>query len=230
MTEEQIQPQSIQDLKPKMQLNGVVKETYLYGAVVDLGLDYDGMVHISQLSPKRVNRVADVVEPGDDVTVWVTDIKPNKGRIGLTMVKPPDVTWSELKDGQVYTGSVTRLESYGAFVDIGAERPGLLHVREMSSGYVRHPSELVSMGEDIEVRVVKVDRRRHRIDLSMMGIHEEIIDAINDNEEPAQTTMEAALLQAKSRKRARARRAKRKQPDLSEREDILTRTLKDHAK
>ncbi len=231
MTEEQVQSQSIQDLKPKMQLNGVVKETYLYGAVVDLGLEYDGMVHISQLSPKRVNRVADVVEPGDDVTVWVTDIKPSKGRIGLTMVKPPDVTWSELKDGQVYTGSVTRLESYGAFIDIGAERPGLLHVREMSSGYVRHPSELVSLGEDVEVRVVKVDRRRHRIDLSMLDIHEAVMDAMDDNEEPTQTAMEVALQQARSRKRTRERRGKRKQqPDLSEREDILARTLKEHAK
>jgi len=231
VTEEQVQPQSIQDVEPKMQLKGVVKETHLYGAVIDLGLEYDGMVHISQLSPKRVNRVADVVEPGDNVTVWVTDVKPNKGRIGLTMVKPPDVTWSELKDGQIYTGNVTRLESYGAFVDIGAERPGLLHVREMSSGYVRHPSELLSMGDDVEVRILKVDRRRHRIDLSMLGIQDEVMAGIQAEaeKEPMMTSMEIALEQAQSRKRKSDRRAKRKQPDLSDREDILARTLKEHS-
>ena len=109
---------SITDLKPKMCLQGTVKETQLYGAVIDIGLEYDGVVHISQLTPGRVNRVTDVVQPGDDVTVWVTKVSPGKGRIGLTMVKPPKVDWPELAAEQVHTGTVTRLESYGAFVDI----------------------------------------------------------------------------------------------------------------
>lgn len=225
---------SIVDLKPKMCLRGTVKETQLYGAVIDIGLEYDGVVHISQLSPGRINRVTDVVQPGDSVTVWVTKVSPGQGRIGLTMIEPPGVDWPELAAGQIYTGSVTRIESYGAFVDIGAERAGLLHVREMSAGYIRHPSELVKLGDEVQVRVLKVDRRKKRIDLTMMGIQDEIEDA-GEDEEPAQTAMEIALQRAQTQQQEdqedEHHPGKRdRRPDLSEREDILARTLRQHSK
>jgi ribosomal protein S1 len=156
------QPHSITDLQPKMRLQGTVKQTQLYGAVLDIGLEYDGVVHISQLAPERVNRVTDVVKPGDNVTVWVTKVNPEKRYIGLTMIEPPRVDWHDLAENQVHTGTVIRLESYGAFVDVGAKRPGLLHVREMASGYVRHPSELVKINEEVQVRILKLDRRKRR--------------------------------------------------------------------
>ena len=233
MTEEFAQPNSIADLKSKMCLQGVVKETQLYGAVVDIGLEYDGVVHISQLSPNRVNRVTDVVQPGDTVTVWITKVSPGKGRIGLTMVKPPKVEWNELAEEQVHRGSVTRIEPYGAFVDIGAERAGLLHVREMASGYVRHPSEIVQIGEEIDVRILKLDRRKKRIDLTLMGIQDAVEEDDAEEEEPTQTAMEIALNRARTEKPGRSRRQEkftRRRPNLSDREDILARTLKQHSK
>ncbi len=234
---EQTQPQSIADLRPKMQLQGTVKETQMYGAVVDIGLERNGLVHISQLAPQRVNRVTDVVHPGDSVSVWVTKVDPEHGHIALTMVKPPDVDWRELTEGQIHTGKVTRMEPYGVFVDIGAERPGLLHVREMSEGYVRHPSELVKIGDEVQVRILKLDRRKHRIDLTMNGIDEEqaMQDAADEEEEiePARTAMEIALENAQSRpsqRRAQKQRHKRQSlPGMSEREQILARTLEKHA-
>lgn len=228
--EHQTQPLSITDLRPKMQLQGVVKETQLYGAVIDIGVEYDGVVHISQLSTERVNRVVDVVQPGDDVTVWVTKVNPKKGRIGLTMVEPPKIDWHELAEDQIHTGTVTRIEPYGAFVDIGAERAGLLHVREMSAGYVRHPSELVQHGQEVRVRILKVDPQRRRIDLSMLGIEYE--EEEHEDEEPAQTTMEIALQRAQSQqqKQERPRGKRQQQLDLSERESILARTLEEHSK
>lgn len=229
MTEEQTQPVAITDLQPKMRLQGRVKETQLYGAVIDIGLEYDGVVHISQLSPRRINRVTDVVQPGDEVTVWVTKVNSEKGRIGLTMVEPPRVEWRELAEGQIYTGTVTRLERYGAFVDIGAERDGLLHVREMSTGYVRDPSELVKLGEQVEVKVLRFDREKRRIDLTTMGIGDEIENE-SEEEEPARTAMEIALQRAQAQQQEHRRRhGKRQSPNLSEREDILTRTLKQHS-
>jgi ribosomal protein S1 len=232
-TETTTQINSIADLKPKARLEGTVKETQLYGALVDVGLEYDGMIHISQLSTERVNRVSDVVQPGDSVTVWVTKVTPEKGRIGLTMIEPPEVDWSELATEQVHTGTVTRVEPYGAFINIGAERPGLLHVREMSSGYVRHPSELVKIGDEVEVRILKLDRRKRRIDLTMLGIQDEIESSDeSEDEEPAQTAMEIALQRAQTQQRGQESRHTRReqQPDLSEREDILARTLKQHSK
>ena len=234
MTEEVIEkPRIIADLRPKMRLDGIVRETQLYGAVVDIGLEYDGMVHISQLSSERVNRVADVVQPGDSVPVWVTEVSTQKGRIGLTMVEPPRVDWGELAEGQIYTGTVTRLERYGAFVDIGAGRAGLLHVREMSSGYVRDPSELVKMGEEVEVRILKVDRRKRRIDLSMMGIADQVVEELEEEGDvDERTAMEIALQQAQAQRAPGRRQGRRRAPDhdLSEREDILARTLEQHSK
>jgi small subunit ribosomal protein S1 len=225
----QTQPRSVTELEPKMCLQGVIKETQLYGAVVDIGLEHDGMIHISQLAPTRVNRVTDIVQPGDNVTVWVTSIDAEKGRIGLTMVKPPDVNWNELAEGKIYTGIVTRLEEYGAFVDIGAERPGLLHVRDMAAGYVRHPSEIMKVGDELEVRILKADRRKRRIDLTLSDAEEEDVE---EPDEPTMTAMEIALqrAQAHSKKKARVRRPRKAStPDLSEQEDILARTLREHS-
>jgi len=220
-------PTSIADLKPKMRLQGTVKAVQLYGAVVDIGISQDGLVHISQLAPARTNRVSDVVSPGDVVTVWVTRVDPEKGRVGLTMVEPPAVDWSELSEGQTITGTVTRMERYGAFVDIGTERAGLLHVREMSSGYVRDPSEILSLGESVEVRIAKIDRRKKRVDLSMIGIQPQIQD---DEEPPTKTAMEIALTQARDQKQGpNARRRKQRSKQLDERNAILTRTLRDHS-
>jgi ribosomal protein S1 len=212
-----------------MKLSGTVKDTQIYGAIVDLGLAHDGLVHISQISSDRVNRVADAVQPGDAVTVWVTKVDAERGRIGLTMVEPPDVTWNEVAEGEIYMGTVTRLEPYGAFVDIGCERDGLLHVREMAEGYVRHPSEVVRVGEEVEVRVSGVDRRRRRIDLSMLGLDEAAnLDEIMDTG-PMETQMEIALRLARAEKAGSSKRGRgRKSPDLSDREDILERTLRQH--
>lgn len=226
------QPRSIHDLQPKMCLQGTVKQTQLYGVVVDIGLEYAGVVHISQLSSERVNRVTDVVQPGDNVTVWVTKVNPEKGRITLTMVEPPPLDWQELAEGQIHTGTVTRIESYGAFVDIGAERPGLLHVREMSTDYVRHPSELVQIGKEVEVRILRFDRRKRRIDLTMMGIEGDWgeLDEPEEEGEPAKTAMEIALQRAQSQQQEHEQRHKKQAlPDLSEREDILARTIKQHS-
>jgi small subunit ribosomal protein S1 len=225
----QSQPQSITDLKPKMRLRGIVKETQLYGALVDIGLEYDGMVHISQLAPTRTNRVTDVVQPGDEVTVWITRVDAEKNRIALTMVEPAEKEWNDLAVGQIHTGVVTRLENYGAFVDIGAERPGLLHVREMATGYVRHPSEVAKVGDEIEVRILEIDKRKKRIDLTLMGI-DEVEEDVDNEEEPMMTAMEIALQRAQTQpQKPEKHDEKPSRPDLSEREDILARTLKMHS-
>jgi ribosomal protein S1 len=225
-------PLTIADLEAKMRLDGTVVETGLHGAVVDIGLEQLGLVHISQLAPTRVNRVSDVVHPGDPVTVWVTNVTPESGRIVLTMVEPPAVEWTELSEGQIRNGVVTRLEQYGAFVDLGAERPGLVHVREMSTGYVRHPSEVVGIGDQVAVRIIKYDRKRKRIDLSMLGVEfEEPEEEELEDEESQWTSMELAMRRARDGgPDTPSRPGRRRAPDLSEREAILERTLRRHAR
>jgi len=219
------QPTSINELQPKMCLAGTITRTELYGAFVNLGLERDGLIHISHLASQRVKKVTDQVNVGDEVKVWVLNVDPDKGRIALTMVEPPDVDWGELEAGQVRTGKVVRIERYGAFVDIGAERPGLLHVREMGQ-YVRNPAEFVRLGEDVEVKVLQLDRRKRQIDLTM-NLDTSDMDTDEDEEDPTLSAMEIAFRQARSESKGRRTRNRKSKKGDSQREmeDIYRRTL-----
>ncbi len=217
------QPTSIKDLRPKMKLEGTVTRTELYGAFVDLGLEREGMIHISRMARRRVNKVSDKLKVGDKVTVWVVNVDQENGRIGLTMVEPPEVDWDELAVGQIRKGKVVRMERYGAFVDIGAERPGLLHVKEMGR-YVRNPNEVVKEGEEIEVRIIGLNPKKHQIDLSLDLGDSEPMEA--DEEEPMLSPMELAFRRAQSQNaKKKSRGGKRKRRQYEEWEEIYRRTL-----
>jgi ribosomal protein S1 len=161
---------AVADLEPKMRFDGQVTRIELFGAFVDFGAERDGLIHISQISEERVTRVADVLNEGDSVSVWVHDVDKERGRVRLTMVEPPELTIEELEPNQLVKGTVTKLVPYGAFVDIGVDRDGLIHVSEMSDGFVSKPSDVLSVGSELEVRVVKVDQRKRRIELSLLEL------------------------------------------------------------
>ncbi len=226
------QPTSITNLIPKMQLQGTVRRIELYGAHVDIGLERDGLVHISQLSDRRVDCVADVVKEGEQVTVWVTRVDPEQGRVALTMVKPPAIEWREIQVGQIYTGQVVRIERYGVFVDIGAERPGLLHNREMGNRDVRNPAESFHMGDEVEVRVLELDRRKKRIDLTVEDRADVMPEDFDEDEDVVeqQTPIEIAFRKAQdeARRHDRRRTGKHSNKRRTEQEDILDRTLRWH--
>src|SRR5512147_1027494 len=140
-------PKSLNDLAPKMELRGTVKRIELFGAFVDIGVGQDALLHISQLGKPNVRNVEDVVKVGDEVTVYVLKVDPSTNRVALSLVKPADFTWDDLKEGQIINGKVVRVESYGLFVDIGAERPGMIHVSELSDEYVGSPSDIAKVGD-----------------------------------------------------------------------------------
>ena len=189
MTEalEQATRVSLSDLAPKMKFEGEVKAVELYGAFVDFGAERDGLVHISQISENTVSRVADVLQEGDKVTVWVRQVDPEQGRVALTMIEPPERTIKDLEPDQVLSGTVTKLVPYGAFVDIGVEREGLIHISEMSDGFVGKPSDLMEVGAEIEVRVVKVNQKRRRIELSLLNTTEEQQEDILEEEDEGES-------------------------------------------
>lgn len=245
----EVRPQTLSDLKPKMKLTGTVTRLELYGAFIDIGVGLNALIHISQLGKERVNRVADVLSVGDEVTVWVDKVDPQREQVMVTMIEPLAVEWSELEKGQVYSGTVTRLENFGAFVDIGAEREGLVHISELSHEYVKHPSEVVKVGDEVKVQVLGFSKRKRRIDLSMkvlMDKPEEEAKAppVRDNggsrfsdydedeeDDVLPTAMEIALREAMGedalprRKKASRKKRRRGEKSRAQQEEILNRTL-----
>jgi predicted RNA-binding protein with RPS1 domain len=208
-----------------MYFRGKVLKTTLAGALVDIGMEIPGMVHISQLQKEPVKRVEDVIHEGDEVDVWVRRVSPKKGRIELSMIKPLGLEWGEIKKDMVVSGKVIRLEKFGAFVDIGAERPGLVHISEMTHEFIRTPGDVVKEGDVVEVKVLDVIKPKKQIKLSMKALQdkpEDVVKAVLDKTEkkeqrvrekekdpeqveevkeiPIPTAMEMALREAMERK------------------------------
>jgi len=160
----------IKTLAVGQEVEGVIKRVTEFGAFVDIGVGRDGLVHVSEMSQRRVAKASDIVQEGQKVTVWIKELDRDKNRISLTMVAPGTMTMRDLEEGMVLTGRVTRLERYGAFVDIGVGRDGMLHVKEMAHGYVENPEDIVKIGDDLQVQIVGLDQRRGRVDLSRKGL------------------------------------------------------------
>jgi len=239
-------------LEPKTKLSGKILKTTLAGALVDVGQSIPGVIHISQLSKDPVNKVEDVVKEGQSVDVWVRRVK--KDRIELTMIEPLALEWKEIEPDMVVKGKVVRLEPYGAFVDIGAERPGMVHVSELAHGYVKTPSETVKEGDEVEAKVLDVNRKKKQIKLSIKALEPEIEEfkpakketkkgnkhgpkrekeaveaqAQEEEKEPELTAMQMAWQEALDKAKAeKAFKVKRAKSSISrEQEDLLDRTMK----
>lgn len=237
-------------LEPKTKLSGKVLKTTLAGALVDVGQNIPGVIHISQLSKDPVNKVEDVVKEGQTIDVWVRRVK--KDRIELTMIEPLALEWKEIEPDMIVKGKVVRLEAYGAFVDIGAERPGMVHVSELAHGYVKTPNEIVKEGDEVEAKVLDVNRKKKQIKLSMKALEPEIEEfkpakkenkkggkrapkketvevASQEEEKEAElTVMQIAWQEALNKANAeRAYKVKRAKSNISqEQEDLLERTMK----
>ncbi|HEX2994485.1 MAG TPA: S1 RNA-binding domain-containing protein [Anaerolineales bacterium] len=248
MTTNDIAPTTV--LEPKTKLSGKVLKTTLAGALVDVGQNIPGVIHISQLSKDPINKVEDVVKEGQTVEVWVRRVK--KDRIELTMIEPLALEWKEIEPDMVVKGKVVRLETYGAFVDIGAERPGMVHVSELAHGYVKTPGEVVKEGDEVEAKVLDVNRKKKQIKLSMKALEPEIeefkpakkenkkggkrgpkredaeMPVQEEEKEPELTVMQIAWQEALDKAKAeKAYKIKRAKSNVSrEQEDLLERTMK----
>ncbi|MGC4376273.1 30S ribosomal protein S1 [Fictibacillus sp. Mic-4] len=157
-------------------LEGKVQRLTNFGAFVDIG-GVDGLVHISQLSHKRVDHPSEVVQEGDTVTVKVLNVDRDSERISLSIKETLPSPWEQvinnMQPGEVIQGVVKRLVSFGAFVEVGEGVEGLVHISEISNRHIGNPNEVLKEGETVTVKVLDVDRGEKRISLSIRAALEE---------------------------------------------------------
>jgi small subunit ribosomal protein S1 len=161
--------------------DGVVKNITDYGAFVDLG-GIDGLLHVTDMSWKRVSHPSQVVNVGDTVRVQIVKINPDTQRISLGMKQlmsdPWDGAEAKYPVGAKYSGKVTNITDYGAFVELESGVEGLVHVSEMSwTKKNLHPSKIVVPGQDVDVMVIDVDGEKRRISLGMKQVMDNPWDA-----------------------------------------------------
>ena len=161
----------LESLRKSERRRGTVSSIVNFGAFVDIGGGVDGLVHVSELSWKHVDHPSEVVAVGQEVDVEVLDVDLDRERVSLSLKATQEDPWREFErkhgTGEVITGTVTKLVPFGAFVRVGEGIEGLVHISELAEQHVESPEQVVSVDEQVRVKVVDVDTQRRRISLSM---------------------------------------------------------------
>ena len=151
-------------------INGKVSRIVEFGAFVDLG-GVDGLIHISEMSWGRVKKVTDVLSVGDDVTVTVLDVNPEKGKISLSLKDLNADPWKDAATkyaiGNVVTGKVVRMVPFGAFVELEEGVDGLVHISQIAYKHVEKPEDELTIGQEIQAKVTELDLDAKKISLSI---------------------------------------------------------------
>ena len=156
-------------------VEGKVARLTNFGAFIDLG-GVDGLVHVSEISFERVGKPSDVLKVGQDVKVKVLAVDPEKDRISLsikqTLPQPWDNITEKVAEGDVLEGTVKRLTSFGAFVEVFPGVEGLVHISQISHKHIATPNEVLASGEKVKVKVLNVNAEEHRLALSIKALQE----------------------------------------------------------
>lgn len=154
------------------QVKGVVRNMTAYGAFVELEEGIDGMIHVSDMSwTRKINHPSEMLKKGDEVEAVVIDIDKNAQRISLGVKQLDEDPWKSIdtryKIGDLVTGKVTKLASFGAFVQLADDIDGLVHISQLSEERVEKVKDILKVGQEVEARVIKVDKTERRIGLSI---------------------------------------------------------------
>jgi len=165
----------IHAIQPGAVLTGTVQRLTSFGAFVDLG-GVDGLVHISEMAHHRVDTPGDVVKEGDQVQVKVLKVDPAAGRISLSIKQASKGPWGEVNDkfnaGDIVTGTVKRLVSFGAFVELLPGVEGLVHISQVANRHVGTVDEVLEVGQEVKVKILDVNPDEQRISLSIREAEE----------------------------------------------------------
>src|SRR6202045_19307 len=172
----QLEPNPWDEIEKKFTIGSHVKGTIrnmtAYGAFVELDEGIDGMIHVSDLSwTRKINHPSEVFKKGDEVEAEVIDIDKTNQRISLGIKQLSDDPWKNIdqkyKIGDLVKGNVTKLASFGAFVQLADDIDGLVHISELSEDHVAKVKDVLKVGQEVEARVIKVDKVERRIGLSI---------------------------------------------------------------
>ncbi len=182
-TQSEVRQNFLTQLQKGQIRKGVVSSIVNFGAFVDLG-GVDGLVHVSELSWKHIDHPSEVVEVGQPVTVEVLDVDMERERVSLSLKATQEDPWQTFARthaiGQIVPGKVTKLVPFGAFVRVDDGIEGLVHVSELAERHVEIPEQVVSINEEVMVKVIDIDLERRRISLSLKQANEGIDVAADD--------------------------------------------------
>ena len=163
-------------LSPGDVVNGTISNIVDFGAFVDLE-GIDGLIHISELSWSHVNHPSEILEIGQEVEVKVLDIDRERQRISLGLKQTQSDPWQQVIDsydvGDVIEGRVTKVVTFGAFVEVVPGVEGLVHISELAQHHVENPREVVSQGETVRAKIIEMDADRRRLSLSLKRVAED---------------------------------------------------------
>ncbi|HYM44555.1 MAG TPA: 30S ribosomal protein S1 [Solirubrobacteraceae bacterium] len=174
----EVRQQILDRLQPGLVVEGQISNIVDFGAFVDLD-GIDGLIHISELSWSHVNHPSEILNIGDTVQVKVLDIDRDRQRISLGLKQTQEDPWQRIVDtynvGDELAGKVTKVVTFGAFVEILDGVEGLVHISELASHHVESPREIVHPGDEIRVKILEIDSERRRLSLSAKRVEDQIL-------------------------------------------------------
>ncbi len=193
-TQSEVRQNFLTQLQKGQIRRGVVSSIVNFGAFVDLG-GVDGLVHVSELSWKHIDHPSEVVEVGQNVTVEVLEVDMDRERVSLSLKATQEDPWQTFarthQIGQIVPGKVTKLVPFGAFVRVEEGIEGLVHVSELAERHVEIPEQVVTVNDEVMVKIIDIDLQRRRISLSLKQANEGI-DIAADDFDPALYGMTAS--------------------------------------
>ncbi len=197
----EVRQQILDRLQPGLVVEGQISNIVDFGAFVDLD-GIDGLIHISELSWSHVNHPSEILNIGDTVQVKVLDIDRDRQRISLGLKQTQEDPWQRIVDtynvGDELAGKVTKVVTFGAFVEILDGVEGLVHISELAGHHVESPREIVHPGDEIRVKILEIDSERRRLSLSAKRVEDQILPVSRPDApagEAASTELDAEAVQ-----------------------------------
>ena len=210
----EVRQQILDRLQPGLVVEGQISNIVDFGAFVDLD-GIDGLIHISELSWSHVNHPSEILAIGDTVKVKVLDIDRDRQRISLGLKQTQEDPWQRIVDtynvGDELEGKVTKVVTFGAFVEILDGVEGLVHISELAAHHVESPREIVHPGDEIRVKILEIDSERRRLSLSAKRVEDQILP-VSRRASPRRAGAAGRPRRAPSRRRPRPPRPEARPP------------------